>query len=49
MDWQGLLNWSIQTQGEHKVDTKLQPLSKDEKKWLQEAISEFNIDIVRSC
>jgi len=46
MDWQGLLNWSIQAQGECKVDTSLRPLNPDEKKWLEEALGQYNIDIV---
>ena len=46
MNWQGLLNWSIQTQGEYKTDTSLKPLNKEERAWLEEAIGEYNIDIV---
>ncbi len=46
MDWQGLFKWSIQTQGDHKADTTLQPLSKDEKAWLEEALKDYNVDVV---
>ena len=46
MDWQGLLKWSIGTQGEFKTDTKLQPLSQEEKGWLTDALEEHNVDVV---
>ena len=44
VDWQGLYNWSMSYQDGTKEATNVQPMSKEDKDWLEAAMKEYTFN-----